>query len=79
MYFIQECYVDIVEGQEQGFSLPLHTETDRLVAESTYHSILASAAISNHAYHGAILFDSEMFPIMNKSYQHPVEEVENGE
>ena len=76
MYFIQECYVDIVEGQEQGFSLPLHTETDRLVAESTYHSILASAAISNHAYHGAILFDSEMFPIMNKSYQHPVEEVE---
>lgn len=78
MYFIQECYVDIVDGEEQGFSLPLHTKTNRLEAESTYHSILASAAISAHAYHGAIMFDNEMFPLMNKSYQH-LEEAEDGE
>lgn len=42
-------------------------------AESTYHSILASAAISKLPIHSAALVTAEGFPLMHQCYKHPVE------
>lgn len=42
----------------------------QLKAESTYHSVLAAAAISNTLLHSAILFTVEGFPLMHQCYRH---------
>lgn len=44
----------------------------RLKAESKYHEVLSTAAVSNTLYHAAILFSSEGFPIANQCYKHTV-------
>lgn len=49
-------------------------DTARLKAESKWHEVMASAAISETMTHGAILFSSEGFPIMNGCYTHTVAE-----
>jgi len=51
----------------------------QLKGEAKYHEIMSRAAVSNYAEHGAILFSSEGFPVMNHCYKHtpvvePVEE-----
>ena len=40
----------------------------RAEAESTYHSVLASAALSSLPVHGAILMDEHAVPIMRDCY-----------
>lgn len=42
----------------------------RQKGESVYHSVLASAAISDTAEHSAIMFSTEGFPLMNQCYKH---------
>jgi len=42
----------------------------RLKAESTYHSILAAAAISETKKHSAVILSDESFPVMNACYKH---------
>lgn len=44
----------------------------RLKAESTYHSILSSAAVSETKKHSAIILSDECFPVENKCYKHNV-------
>ena len=44
----------------------------QLKGEAKYHEIMSRAAVSNYAEHGAILFSSEGFPIMNHCYKHEV-------
>lgn len=39
-------------------------------AESKYHSILASAAISEIPAHSAVIVSEEGFPVANKCYKH---------
>ena len=39
-------------------------------AESAYHSILATAAISSLPCHSAIIISNEGFPIMHACYHH---------
>ena len=39
-------------------------------AESHYHSILASAAISEIPVHSAIIVTEEGFPLMHQCYKH---------
>lgn len=41
-------------------------------AESVYHQVLASAAISVTRSHAAILFSTEGFPLMHQCYVHDV-------
>ena len=43
---------------------------DRLQAESTYHSILASAAISQLMLHACMLYTNDGYLIMNANYTH---------
>ena len=47
----------------------------QLKGESKYHEILASAAVSEHLEHAAILFTSEGFPLMHQCYKHEAVEV----
>lgn len=39
-------------------------------AESKYHSILASAAVSNVPVHSAIIVSEEGFPVKHQCYKH---------
>lgn len=50
--------------------------TAKLKAESKYHEVLASAAISETETHSAILFTTEGEPLMHECYYHVVEEEE---
>ena len=43
---------------------------DRLEAESKYHTVLASAAISSVPKHGALMFDEDGNPLMRACYHH---------
>ena len=71
MYFILESYVDVDEqGNEQGFVLPVHTQTDFMQAKSIYHSIMASAMLSTHRYHGATIFNESMEQLLRDVAQH---------
>lgn len=45
-----------------------------LKAESKFHEVLASAALSNTASHAAILFSSEGYPMKHECYKHEAEE-----
>lgn len=51
-------------------------EQARLKAESKYHEILASAAVSETLKHSAIIISDESFPVMNQCYKHTFEEPE---
>lgn len=48
----------------------------RLKADSTYHSILSSAAVSETKKHSAIILSDECFPVENKCYKHNLPEPE---
>lgn len=78
-YFV----VEIQKQPDGNFAHLVHTADNRNAAESTYHQVLAAAAISNLPQHSAILFTDEGFPLMHQSYQHdyvqPVEELPEGE
>ena len=49
---------------------------ERNAAESAYHSVLASAAISSLPCHAAVLMTNEGFQLMSQCYKHPVPEPE---
>jgi hypothetical protein len=55
----------------------LYDEDDtkaRLKGESKYHEILATAAVSEHPEHSAILFSSKGLPLMFQCYEHEEDE-----
>ncbi|MBR2582922.1 MAG: hypothetical protein IKD61_05955 [Oscillospiraceae bacterium] len=43
---------------------------DQNAAESKYHAILSSAAVSQVAVHAAVLVSEEGFPLMHGCYKH---------
>lgn len=49
---------------------------DRNLAESAFHSILASAAVSNLPIHSAVIITNEGFVINRECYKHEVQVVE---
>ena len=62
MYVVVEIQNNVV--------LPVHVLETRAQAESTYHSILASAAISKVPVHTAVLMTNEGFTIASQCYKH---------
>lgn len=48
-------------------------QTARLKGEGKFHQVLAIAATSEYAQHGAILFASTCYPIKHECYVHEVE------
>lgn len=60
-----------LQTAQNGTVSNIVTAKDTLLeAESTYHSILAAAAISNVPVHAAVLIDSTGNPIANRVYIH---------
>ena len=48
-------------------------------AESHYHLVLSSAAISNLPAHSAVLLDETAFVYKRECYKHPIPETTGGE
>lgn len=64
-------YIVEIQKQHDGtFAHLVHTADDRNAAESTYHQVLASAAISALPQHSAILFTDEGYMLMQQCYKH---------
>lgn len=51
-------------------------DTARLKGEAKFHEVLARAAVSAYAEHGAILFSSQCYPIKHECYEHKQEQTE---
>lgn len=61
--------IEIQTGTETGAILPF-TFTDRSQAEAKYHALLAVAAVSEVAKHGAMLFTDDGFVLKSEVYDH---------
>lgn len=70
MYIIQE----IQTVNNKTALLPAIQKADRNEAESTYHSILASAFISSVDVHTVIMYDEHGNQIMSQYIEHLEEE-----
>lgn len=66
MYYI----IEIQKAQDGTFAYLVHTAETRNQAESVYHQVLASAAISELPQHAASMISDDGFPIMNQCYRH---------
>lgn len=66
MYIVIELQKN-AEGQVANLVTAYNTLAE---AESKYHSILASAAISDIPVHSAVILSEEGFPVANKCYKH---------
>ena len=69
MYIIQEIQTN---GSNTAL-LPAITEQDRNRAESAFHSILASAAISSVNVHTVVMLDEHGNTVRREFYEHPAE------
>ena len=70
MYIIQEIQTN---GSNTAL-LPAIVRQDRNEAESAFHSILASAAISSVIVHTVVMFDEHGNTVRREFYEHPTEE-----
>lgn len=80
---MNQYYIIQIQQNAQGeYSHLVHWAYDadatqaRLKAESTYHTILAAAAISNLKSHSATLVAADGRAIMNQCYKHEIIEEE---
>lgn len=60
-------------GHIVHFAYDENATTARLKAESKYHQVLASAAVSELPQHSATLLTSDGRAVMNQCYKHVVE------
>ena len=79
MYVTVEC----ITKQDDSFMVNTFKKETRDEAESSYHSILASAAKSTHKIHAATLLNAEGYVLKNECYKHEMipepEEPKEGE
>ena len=70
MYILQEMQTT---GTQTALT-PTQTFTDKNAAESAFHSILASAAISKVPVHAVVLLDEHGNTVRREFYEHTSEE-----
>lgn len=85
-YYIIEIqqYANGEYGHIVHYAFDEDADKARLKAESTYHQILAAAAVSETKKHSAVILSDESFPVLHACYKHnvtapepePVEETE---
>ena len=75
MYIIQE----IQTNNGQSALLPPITKEDKNEAESTWHSVMASAAISKVEVHTVIMYDEHGNMIRDGYYEHIKEQTNESE
>lgn len=80
---VTQYYIIEIQQNKQGeyghivhYAFDENPEKARLKAESKYHEILASAAVSETLKHSAIIISDESFPVMNQCYKHEIETIE---
>jgi len=79
-YIIEvQQYEDGTFGDIKHIAYDEDPDQARLKAESKFYEVLASAAISKLPMHSAILFKSDGFPVMYKSFTHTVHPEEQPE
>ena len=61
---------EIQKMSDNAYAHIVHEADNRNAAESVYHQVLASAAVSNLPEHSAVMFTGEGFPLMHQSYKH---------
>lgn len=69
MFFV----IEIQQMQDGTFAHIVHTAETRNAAESTYHSVLAYAALSDLPTHSATLLGERGNMLMNMCYVHEQE------
>ena len=69
--------IEIQQNADGAIGNFVFTFDDRLQAESKYHTILASAAVSAVYMHSAVLMTSTGVQVAHQSYTHADEEGEN--
>ena len=62
--------IEIQTAQDGTVSTLVNTKDTRNEADSTFHSILAAAAISELPSHAAILMTADGNPLRNECYRH---------
>lgn len=62
--------VEIQKSAQGTVSTIVTQHADRLAAEGKYHTILAAAAVSSVAQHGAVLLTDAGQEICHQSYTH---------
>jgi hypothetical protein len=62
--------IELQKNAEGNVSNIVTEHATLAAAESKYHSILASAAVSEIPVHSAIIVSEEAFPVMHKFYKH---------
>lgn len=74
----QYYIIEIQKTHEGEYAHLIHYEYDtnpdiaRQKAESKFHQVLTSAAVSNTALHSATLISDEGVPLRNECYKHEV-------
>lgn len=68
--------IEIQTFDTGAISTPTYAYDNRLSAESKYHSILSSAALSALPTHAVVLMTSDGRMIESKAYNHPLPEPE---
>lgn len=63
-------YILEIQNDHERFAHLVHNASTRLEAESVYHQVLASAAISSITSHAAVLMTSEGDVIAHQNYVH---------
>lgn len=63
-------YIIEIQNNNGVYAHLVHTADERLQAESVYHQVLASAAISTLTSHAAALLTGEGVQIMHQCYYH---------
>ena len=66
----------VIEMQNGSVGGNVWSYTDRNEAESKFHSVLASAAVSSVETHAAVLLSEDGKSLANWCYRHAVEEEE---
>lgn len=62
--------IEIQKDANNNIATLVTQKADRNEADSTYHTILAAAAISQLPEHGAVMLTSDCGYVMGQSYTH---------
>ena len=62
--------IESITRQDDSYSVNTFKKETRDEAESSFHSILASAAKSTHKIHAATMLNAEGYVLKNECYKH---------
>lgn len=70
--------IESITKQDNTYIVNTFKKETRDEAESSYHSILSSAAKSPHKIHAATMLNEEGYVLKNECYKHEIPEEQDG-